>query len=117
MNNDHLVLLPIILPLTSAAVTLLLYKHTRFQAGWALITMLLSLAASIILLARVWHTSQPAVFQSGGWPAPFGITLVGDLLSVTLIVMSQAVLALGILYATGSKEILPALFSFQYQPV
>jgi multicomponent Na+:H+ antiporter subunit D len=102
--NDHLVLLPIIIPLTGAAVALLLRKQRKLQAGWALVTMLLSLAASMILLARVWHSSQPVVFQSGGWSAPFGITLVGDLLSATLIVMSQAVLALGILYATGSKD-------------
>lgn len=66
--------------------------------------MLASLAASLLLLGRVWNSGQPAVFQSGGWPAPMGISLVGDLLSATLTVMSQAVLALGILYALGSKD-------------
>jgi multicomponent Na+:H+ antiporter subunit D len=102
--GDHLVLLPIIVPLAGSAVALLLYGQRRLQAGWALGTMLSSLTASILVLARVWQSGQPVVFQSGGWPAPFGISLVGDLLSATLVVMSQTVLVTGILYALGSKD-------------
>jgi multicomponent Na+:H+ antiporter subunit D len=62
------------------------------------------LAASVWLLARVWSSGQPVVFQSGGWLAPFGISLVGDLLSATMAVMSQLVLSLGIVYALGSRD-------------
>jgi len=102
--GDHLALLPIIIPLTGSAVALLLYRQRRLQAGWALGTMLVSLVTSILLLVRVWGSGQPIVFQSGGWPAPFGISLVSDLLSATLVVMSQAVLVTGILYALGSKD-------------
>jgi multicomponent Na+:H+ antiporter subunit D len=102
--NDHLVLLPVLLPLTGSAVALLLRKRQRLQAGWSLMTMLGSLAASVWLLARVWSSGQPVLFQSGGWPAPFGISLVGDLLSATMIVMSQTVLSLGIVYALGSRD-------------
>lgn len=102
--NDHLVLLPILLPLTGAAVALLLRKQQRRQAGWSLATMLGSLAASVWLLARVWSSGQPVVLHSGGWPAPSGISLVADLLSAMMIVMSQAVLSLGIVYALGSRD-------------
>ena len=102
--NDHLVLLPILLPLTGSAVALLLRKRQRLQAGWSLVAMLGSLAASVWLLARIWSSGQPVVFQSGGWPVPFGISLVGDLLSATMVVMSQTVLSLGIVYALGSRD-------------
>ena len=44
------------------------------------------------------------VFQMGGWPAPFGITFVGDMLSATMAVMAQFVLVMGMLYALGSKD-------------
>lgn len=104
MMGDHLVLLPIIIPLAGSALALLLHPWRRLQAGWALGTMLTSLIASIALLARVWQNGSPVVFQSGGWPAPFGISLVGDLLSATLAVMSQAVLVSGILYALGCRD-------------
>jgi multicomponent Na+:H+ antiporter subunit D len=102
--NDHLVLLPVLLPLTGSAVALLLRKRQRLQAGWSLMTMLGSLAASVWLLARVWSSGQPILFHSGGWPAPFGISLVGDLLSAMMAVMSQTVLSLGIVYALGSRD-------------
>jgi multicomponent Na+:H+ antiporter subunit D len=102
--NDYLVLMPILLPLTGSAVALLLRKRRRLQAGWSLVAMLGGLAASVWLLARVWSSGQPVVFQSGGWLAPFGISLVGDLLSATMAVMSQTVLSLGIVYALGSRD-------------
>ncbi|MFN2224857.1 MAG: complex I subunit 5 family protein, partial [Anaerolineae bacterium] len=102
--DDHLVLLPILLPLAGAAVALLLRKYRRVQAGWALAVMLAGLAASAWLLARVWSGGQPVVWQAGGWRAPFGISLVGDLLSATMAVMSQVVLSLGIVYALGSRD-------------
>jgi multicomponent Na+:H+ antiporter subunit D len=102
--NDFLVVMPILLPLTGSAVALLLRKRQRLQAGWSLLAMLASLAASVWLLARVWSSSQPVVLQSGGWPAPFGISLVADLLSATMAVMSQVVLSLGIVYALGSRD-------------
>jgi formate hydrogenlyase subunit 3/multisubunit Na+/H+ antiporter MnhD subunit len=47
---------------------------------------------------------RPLVFQLGGYSAPFGISLVGDLLSATMVVMSQIVLSAGILYALDSKD-------------
>jgi multicomponent Na+:H+ antiporter subunit D len=102
--DHYLVLLPILIPLAAAAIALLLRRHRRLQAGWSLVAMLSSLVASLLLLARVWDSGQPLVFQSGGWPAPMGISLVADLLAATLALMSQIVLALGIVYALGSKD-------------
>jgi len=102
--NDYLVLFPILLPLTGSAVALLLRKRQRLQSAWSLVAMLGGLVASAWLLARVWASGQPVVFQSGGWLAPFGISLVGDLLSVMMVVMSQVVLSLGIVYALGSRD-------------
>jgi multicomponent Na+:H+ antiporter subunit D len=52
----------------------------------------------------VWRSGQPVVFQSGGWAAPFGISLIGDLLAAVFVVMSQLILATGVLYAIGSKD-------------
>jgi multicomponent Na+:H+ antiporter subunit D len=102
--DDHLVLLPILFPLVGSAVALLLRKKRRLQANWSLAVMLASVVASGWLLAHVWRSGQPLVFQSGGWPAPFGVSVVGDLLSATMAVMSQAVLCLGIVYALGSRD-------------
>jgi len=101
---DSLVLLPILIPLTGAVAALLLRKWPRLQRGWALATLLLSLAASSGLLWQVWRSQTPVVLQVGGWPAPAGITLVGDLLAAVMVVMSQLVLLAGVIYALSSRD-------------
>jgi multicomponent Na+:H+ antiporter subunit D len=102
--SDQLVILPVLFPLTGAMIALILRRRLRIQAGFALIIMILSLAISFLLLYDVWQTGRPLVFVSGGWPAPFGITLVGDLLSLMFVMMTQLVIVTGIIYAMGSKD-------------
>lgn len=100
----HLVLLPILIPLVGAMVGLLVRERRPLQTAWTLGTMLTALASSSWLLWTVWQTGQPVVFHSGGWLAPFGIVLVGDLLSALFVVMTQLVMATGIIYALGSQD-------------
>ncbi len=100
----HLVLLPILIPLVGAMIGLLVRERRPLQTAWTLGTMLTSLASSLWLLWTVWQTGQPVVFHSGGWLAPFGIVLVGDLLSALFVVMTQLVMVTGIIYALGSQD-------------
>ncbi|MEA3336324.1 MAG: proton-conducting transporter membrane subunit [Chloroflexota bacterium] len=102
--TGHLLLLPIFIPFVGAAIALLLRKNNRREATWSLIAMSASLLASILLFAVVWRTDQPLVFQSGNWPAPFGITLIADLLAAIFVVMIQLVVVMGIVYAIGSRD-------------
>jgi multicomponent Na+:H+ antiporter subunit D len=102
--SDQLVVLPILLPVTGAMVALLFRRRLHLQSGLALGIMLLSLAISVLLLVDVWRTGRPLVFESGGWPVPFGIALVGDLPALFFVLMTQLVVVTGIIYATGSKD-------------
>ncbi len=102
--SDQFVILPILIPLAGAMVALLLRRWPRFQYNWTLVIMLASLVSSAIILLTVSQNGQPLVFYAGAWPAPFGITIVGDMLSAVLIVMVQIVMVTGILYAIGSKD-------------
>ena len=101
--NPHLVLLPILIPLTGAAVGLLLWRAPRVQRAWSFGALLTSAAASAALLWAAW-TRGPVVFQLGGWAAPFGISLVGDLLGATMVIMAQGVLVAGMIYALGCRD-------------
>lgn len=104
MLTSHLVLLPVVIPLAGAMIGLMLYRRRPFQDYWTLGTILTSLAASVWLLWTIWQRGEPLAFHSGGWPVPVAITLVADLLSAFFVVMSQLVLAMGILYALGCKD-------------
>ena len=102
--NELLALLPVIVPLTAAVVAVALRRRHRLQSAWSFGAMLTSLVFAALLLADVWGQGRPLVFQLGAWPAPFGIALVGDLLSALMVVMCQLVLAGGFLYALGCRD-------------
>ncbi|MCS6848909.1 MAG: proton-conducting transporter membrane subunit [Anaerolineae bacterium] len=104
MTLSLLAILPIIVPLTAAAVALLLRRNFQLQAAWAFGAMLTAFAASAYLLWTVWSTGRPVVYQMGRWPAPFGISVVADLLSATMAVMVQLVFVFGFIYALGAKD-------------
>ncbi len=110
--NPEIILLPILVPLAGAMAALLLGRRPVLQGYLALLTMLTGLTGSLVLLGEVWAAGEAVSVQLGGWQAPFGITLVGDLLSTTMAFMSQLVLTLGVVYALGAKDKLQRPITF-----
>ncbi len=104
MLIDHLVILPVLIPLTGGVIALLLKRRARLQTQWALAVMTGALVSAAYLLVFVWRSGQPLVLHVGDWSAPFGITLIADLLSAVFVLMSHLVLVMGVLYAAGSKD-------------
>lgn len=102
--SSTLVILPILIPLFGAAVAIALYRLPRIQATWAFGSIVSSMLASAGLLYQIWQHDQAVTLQLGAWPAPAGISIVGDLLSATLVFMAQFVLSTGFLYALGSRD-------------
>jgi multicomponent Na+:H+ antiporter subunit D len=80
-----MLVLPILVPLGTAAVLLLAPKRPMPQRWIALMGSILLLASALVLFQRVNQTGVQ-VLQISGWPAPFGITLVADLLAAILVV-------------------------------
>jgi multicomponent Na+:H+ antiporter subunit D len=101
---SYLPILPCIIPLTAAAASIFLSRHWRAQAAWSLGALLTAFGISVFLLAQVIQGGQPIIFQMGGWVAPFGISMVADLLSATMAVMVQSVMLCGLIYAIGAKD-------------
>ncbi len=92
----HLVIVPILLPLVSAAVMLLLAERRRpLKSAIGIATTVILLLVSILLLrmadlAPVASGGSVAqVYQLGNWPAPFGIVLVLDRLSALMLVLTS----------------------------
>jgi multicomponent K+:H+ antiporter subunit D len=94
--QDHLVVVPVVLPLAGGALMLLFdERRVALKAGISLAATLLLLAAAIVLLGFA-DARGAQVYRLGDWPAPFGIVLVGDRLSA-LMVLLTTVLALAAL--------------------
>jgi len=100
----NIVVLPILLPFSGALAGLLFSKHGRVRAAFALTAAAAALGCGLTLWGMILESGRPEVFQVGGWPAPFGITLVADPLSVLFTIMSQIVIVMGIVYAMGAKD-------------
>ncbi len=100
--DTQLLALPIALPLLAVGVLLCLRKTgetLRQVINIGVCFALVTVAA--ILCLRAWDQGV-LVLRSGSWPAPFGITLVADLLSAIMVLVT-AVIGLGCaVYAAGS---------------
>ena len=75
--------LPILVPLSTAAILLLAPKRPLLQRCIALAGSILLLGSTLVVFRRV-EADGIQVLQISGWPAPFGITLVADLLAAML---------------------------------
>lgn len=84
--NYHLIL-PLLIPLLTAIVTLLARKWRQAQRWFSALGALGLLSAALALLSSVWGDGIQAA-QIGGWPAPFGITLVADLFSAIMVFLA-----------------------------
>ena len=79
------VVLPIVVPFGTAVILLLAPARPVLQRWIALAGSVLLLASAVLLFRRV-DALGVQVLQVSGWPAPFGITLVADLLAAMLVV-------------------------------
>ena len=84
---SHLVVIPILIPLLAAALSIASWRSVLLQRGIAVVATGSLLAVSIALL-QLTREQGFVVMQMGGWAAPFGITIVADLLSAIMIVLT-----------------------------
>ncbi|KPP99627.1 MAG: multicomponent Na+:H+ antiporter subunit MnhD [Bacteroidetes bacterium HLUCCA01] len=94
MENHLLLILPILTPLLFAALGMILYKSRTAQRTTAIIGSAAQVAVTVLLFRRIWEEGIIAA-QMGNWPAPFGISLVGDTFS-GIMVLTVAVTSLAI---------------------
>jgi multicomponent K+:H+ antiporter subunit D len=86
--TEHLVVVPVVLPLATGALMLLVDESRRtLKAGIAVVAMLLLVAAAVALL-QIVDSPATRVYHLGDWPAPFGIVLVADRLSALLVLLA-----------------------------
>lgn len=98
-----LVVWPVLVPILAAALTIATWGNGRLQALIAFVGIAVQLLSSILLFAHVWNHG-PVVMAMGGWAAPFGIALAGDVFGAGLtVVASLAALAI-LIYSLGDTS-------------
>ena len=85
---NHLVIVPVVLPLAAGGFMLLLDERRHaLKAAISLSSLGLLLAAASALVARA-DSAVTQVYPLGNWPAPFGIVLVADRLSAVMVLLA-----------------------------
>ncbi|MDW8356057.1 MAG: Na+/H+ antiporter subunit D [Bryobacterales bacterium] len=97
------VVLPILIPLAVATACLLAWRWRRLQRVLALTGAGGHLAASLWLLEEV-SARGIQVVQVGNWPAPFGITLVADLLAAMMVAVTGLIGAAVAVYSAATVD-------------
>ncbi len=86
--QEHLVVVPVVLPLAAGALMLLFDERRHaLKAALGVASTLLLVAAAIALL-RLADASATQVYRLGDWAAPFGIVLVADRLSAVMVLLA-----------------------------
>jgi multicomponent Na+:H+ antiporter subunit D len=97
-----LVALPVLLPLLAAGLSLI---AGRFATVQRLLGLLVLTAITVIAAVLLVHADGhgPVVLQLGGYPPPFGITLVADRLAALLLLVSTLVMLAVLVFAIGQR--------------
>ncbi|HKS12737.1 MAG TPA: monovalent cation/H+ antiporter subunit D [Pseudomonas sp.] len=116
---NQLIVMPILLPLLTAALMLLLgEKHRPLKRRLNLSSSVLGLAIAVTLLLWVRSQGQAesiGVYLPGNWPAPFGIVLVLDHLSALMLVLTGIIAVCALLFARARWDSAGASFHALFQ--
>ncbi|MBU0677804.1 MAG: Na+/H+ antiporter subunit D [Verrucomicrobia bacterium] len=92
---------PVLIPYFTATLCFVCHKMKRTQRVLVVSGALLHLAAAIALFVQVRGHGIIA-HTAGDWSAPFGITLVADLLSAIMVLVSSIIFSATVVYALFS---------------
>ena len=101
MNN--LLTVPVLLPMVGAALTLILGRRPRTQR-FVSILVLIGVVVAAGMLAYQADTNGVQSPWMGAWPVGFGIALVADRLSATMLTVAGIVTLAVLLFSAGQEE-------------
>ncbi|MGA8135603.1 MAG: monovalent cation/H+ antiporter subunit D [Pseudomonas gingeri] len=115
---SHLIIAPILLPLLTAALMLMLgEKHRPLKARLNLGSSLIGLGISVLLLigTQAGETGSIGVYLPSNWQVPFGIVLVVDRLSALMLVLTGIIGVSALLFAMARWDRAGASFHALFQ--
>jgi multicomponent K+:H+ antiporter subunit D len=96
---DHLVIVPVVLPLVTGAATLLFDERRVALKGAINLVSVVTLMGAAVALLRLVDVASTQVYRVGNWPAPFGIVLVADRLSVAMVLLASVIGLAGLMFS------------------
>ncbi|MHA6691954.1 monovalent cation/H+ antiporter subunit D [Devosia sp. A449] len=86
---DHLIILPILLPMATGALLLMFDERRRaIKAFISLTSTLLLVVVAVLLVIQADNQTTVTSYALGDWPVPYGIVLVADRLSAMMVLLT-----------------------------
>lgn len=103
MSPELLLMATLLLPLVTAILGIAFMRARNFAIALAILSSVVQVAITIGLLIAV-DRQDYVVVQSGNWAAPFGISLVADRFSGSMVAITAFVGLFVILFAVFNRE-------------
>lgn len=114
---NHLLMLPILVPLTAGCLLLLAGRYSTVIGRWLGLSACVVQLVLAALLLREALGGAIHVYALGNWPPPFGIVLVLDRLAALMLLATAGLALPALLYASAGEDRrglhFHALFQFQ----
>jgi multicomponent Na+:H+ antiporter subunit D len=94
--------MPIVVPLV-AAILLLVGPRPRTQRLLGVTGSIATLATAVVLVAAT-RRAEVLPIQAGGWPAPYGITLVADALAALMVLIASLIGLVALLFTIAARR-------------
>lgn len=108
--REHLTVLPIVLPLATGAIMLLIdERRYALKGALASASTLLLIILAMALLRRV-DLPSTEIYRLGDWPAPFAIVLVADRLSALMVLLASVLGLAAVLFSLARWQRLAPRF-------
>jgi multicomponent K+:H+ antiporter subunit D len=101
---SNLIVLPIVLPALTASFLLLVVRHDLKRQRLVSVAATTALLVLAIVLYVIASDGVTRPYRLGDWPAPFGIVIVLDRLSATMLVLAAALALCVVLYAVSGWD-------------
>lgn len=112
----HLMILPILIPLFTGALLLVLPSNERLKRSLSVLATLALVPLALLLMQQAGD-GQLRVYALGGWQPPFGIVLMLDRLAGLMLLATAVLACAAVLYAIRGDDRIGlrfhALFQFQ----
>ncbi|UJW77458.1 monovalent cation/H+ antiporter subunit D [Rhizobium sp. SL42] len=115
--HNHLIILPILLPMIAAAALLFVDERSRVMKAMISLASTIAIAGVSIILLQVENSAETfdGVYLVGNWVAPFGIVLVLDGLSALMLALTSLLALATLVFALARWHAVGAHFHSMFQ--
>ena len=115
--HNHLIILPILLPMIAAAALLFVDERSRVTKAMISLAATIAIAGVSITLLREQNGSETfnGVYLVGNWVAPFGIVLVLDGLSALMLTLTALLAVATLIFSFARWHAVGAHFHSMFQ--